>query len=390
MTPTAFTLTVEMAFLLGVAIFWAVLYALARVFNLKKHGLDVQPGYFMYKSKAFNSYIDRLTKKWRYFWLILSNMGFAFSIGLMIMSVYVLAINLVRFIVPATGAAGPVFPAIPVLFIRLYWLPYFFFAAAVVMVTHELAHGISARLENIPVLSTGILAFILLFGAFVEPDEKEFEKASLIGRLRMLAAGSATNLVTALLVIILMTGLFVPTSSGLIIQEVSNGGPASNAGLSQWDVIQAINGTPVYYPQNYSSFMSRVTPGAYIALTVLHDNTETTKIIQTEADPENLSRPIIGIYLGDIYRQNRLGLDQYLGINLYWTLFWTYLLGISVAIFNMLPAYPFDGERVLYYPLAGFVKKRKRELRWAISAFTWGLFALNVALTFVIFGLTSI
>jgi membrane-associated protease RseP (regulator of RpoE activity) len=123
---------------------------------------------------------------------------------------------------------------------------------------------------------------------------------------------------------------------------------------------------------------------------VLHGNEEVTKILQTEADPSNSSRAIIGVFLGDIYRQNRLGLDQYSGVNLYLTMFWTYLLGISVSIFNMLPAYPFDGERFLYYPLASLVKKRKRELRWALNAIAWGLFALNVIFTFFIFGLASI
>ncbi len=384
----AFTLTVEMTFLLGVAIFWIILYVVARVFHLDKRGLEVQPGYFMYRSTAFNSYIDRLANRWHNFWRVLSNIGLAFSIGLMAMSIYIFGINLLRFLVPAAGQAGPVFPAIPVLFIRLYWLPYFFFAAAVIMVTHELAHGITARLEGIPVLSTGILAFVLLFGAFVEPDEKEFEKVSLLSRLRMLAVGSSANLIIALLVTILMTGLFVPSPSGVLIQEVSPNGPGYNAGLSQWDVVRAINGTPVYFPQNYSSFTSKIKPGDSIVLTVLRNNEEvTTPPIKTEPDPDNRSRAIIGVFLGDVYRESRLGLDQYGNINLYLTLFWTYLLGISVAIFNMLPAYPFDGERVLYYPLASLVKKRKRELRWAVNAFTWGLFVLNIALSVVFFGL---
>lgn len=384
----AFTLTVEMTFLLGVAIFWIILYVVARVFHLDKRGLEVQPGYFMYRSTAFNSYIDRLANRWHNFWRVLSNIGLAFSIGLMAMSIYIFGINLLRFLVPAAGQAGPVFPAIPVLFIRLYWLPYFFFAAAVIMVTHELAHGITARLEGIPVLSTGILAFVLLFGAFVEPDEKEFEKVSLLSRLRMLAVGSSANLIIALLVTILMTGLFVPSPSGVLIQEVSPNGPGYNAGLSQWDVVRAINGTPVYFPQNYSSFTSKIKPGDSIVLTVLRNNEEvTTPPIKTEPDPDNSSRAIIGVFLGDVYRESRLGLDQYGNINLYLTLFWTYLLGISVAIFNMLPAYPFDGERVLYYPLARLVKKRKRELRWAVNAFTWGLFVLNIALSVVFFGL---
>jgi len=384
-----FTLTPELVFLLGVAVFWTVLYVLAYVFRLGKHGLEVKPAYFMYKSKALNSFLDRAANKWRTLWLVLSNISLAFSVGLMVFSVYFLANNLLRFIFPI-GAAVAIYPVIPVLTISLYWLPYFFLAVAVIILSHELAHGIIARLEGIPVLSTGVLALLVFFGAFVEPDEKEFEKASLLARLRMLAAGSSTNLVTALLVTLLIAGFFAPSSAGVLIQEVAPKGPADRAGLRQWDVIQAINGQPIESPQNYSDYMSKVTPNTTIVLTVLHDNREVTMNVTSEPDPSNSSRAILGIVRGGIYRPNLLGLDQYTGVHLFWSLFWVYLLGVSVAIFNMLPAFPFDGERVLYYPLASLVKKRKLELRWALSIFVWGLFVLNIALSFWRYGLLSI
>jgi len=381
-----FTLTPELTFLLGVAVFWVVLYVLAYVFHLDKHGLDVKPAYFMYKSKALNSFLDRVANKRRFLWLVLSDIGLAFSIGLMILSIYLLSDNLLQLSFPVISQLRPVVLLIPVLTIRLYWLPYFFLAVVIIFLSHELAHGIIARLEGIPILSSGVLAFLLFFGAFVEPDEKEFEKASILNRLRMLAAGSSTNLVAALLVILLMSGLFIPTPAGVLIQEVAPDGPADRAKLRQWDVIKAINGTSIYVPQNYSDYMSKVTPGTTIVLTVLHDNKEITKDITTEPDPDNSSRAILGIHLGVSYQQNRLGLDQYTSINLYWALFWTQLLGLGVAIFNMLPAFPFDGERVLYYPLASLVKKRKRELRWTLSTFAWGLLVLNLALSFWRYG----
>jgi membrane-associated protease RseP (regulator of RpoE activity) len=386
-----FTLTPELAFLIGLAVFWVVLYVLAYVFHLDKHGLQVQPAFFMYKSKALNSFLDRIAKKRRTLWLVLSNIGLAFSIGLMVLGItYFLINNLIRLILQPVAQPIPFTLLIPVLTIRLYWLPFFFLAVVIIVLTHELAHGIVARLENIPILSSGILAFLVFFGAFVEQDEKEFEKASLLARLRMLAAGSSTNLVTALLATLLITGLFVHTPAGFLIQEVAPNGPAGKAGLQQWDVIKAINGTQILNVQNYSDYMSNVGPNTTLIVTVLHANQEKNLSIITEADPSNSSQAVLGPFQGYDYHTTILGLDQYSNVNLYWALFWLYLLGISVAIFNMLPAFPFDGERVLYYPLTRFVKKRQRELRWTMNIIIWGLFILNVAINFLRYGLFKI
>jgi len=383
----SFTLTPELSFLLGLAVFWVVLYALAYVFHLDKHGLEVKPGFFMYKSKALTSFLDRVANKWRLLWKALSNIGLAFSIGLMVFAIYILVNNLFQFFFVSVSGAVPLTLLIPGLTIRLYWLPFFFLAVGINFLPHELAHGIVARLKGIPILSSGILALLVFPGAFVEHDEKEFEKASILDRLRMVGVGSSTNLVVALLVTLLMAGLFIPTPAGVLIQEVTPNGPLDKAGLRQWDVIKAINGTSIYVPENFTSYMSKVTPNTTVVLTVLHDNREMSIPIKTEPSPTNSSRAIVGIDRATNYLPNRLGLEQYAGVNLYWSLFWIYLLGISVAVFNMLPAAPFDGERVLYYPLASLVKKRKRELRWTLNVIAWGLFVSNIALSFWRYGL---
>jgi membrane-associated protease RseP (regulator of RpoE activity) len=229
----------------------------------------------------------------------------------------------------------------------------------------------------------------VFFGAFVEQDEKEFEKASILDRLRMLGAGSSTNLVVALLATLLMTALFIPAPAGVLIQEVNPNGPADKAGLQQWDVIKAMNGTMIYSLEDYEDFMIDVQPNTTLVLTVLHNNADQTTRVTTAPRPSNSSQAILDIR-STSYLPNRVGLDQYTGINLYWALFWIYLLGVSVAIFNMLPAAPFDGERVLYYPLASLVKKRKRELRWALNIIVWGLFVLNIALSLWRYGLFRI
>jgi len=382
-------LSPELAFLLGVGVFWLVLYALSRVARLDKYGLEVKPFYFMYKSKALNKTLDSWAKKRRKLWLVLSNMSIAFGVGLLVFSVYFLVNNLLKFIIYPIGAAAPVFPVLPVITIRLYWLPYFFAAVVVVILTHELAHGVIARLEEIPVLSTGVLAAAVFFGAFVEPDEKEFEKAPVLSRLRMLAAGSSTNLITALFVFLLLSGMFAPPA-GVLIHEVVPGGPMDRKGFQNWDVILAINGQTMVNQTDFYRFMRGVKPNETLTLTVLHGNQKITRNVTTAAAEENKSRAIIGVFQISAYRPNRLGLDQYTGVHLFWTLFWIYLLSFSVAVFNMFPLYPFDGERFLYYPLERLLGKQKLKLRKMLNVLFLGLLAGNMILSFVRYGLIPI
>jgi membrane-associated protease RseP (regulator of RpoE activity) len=377
-------LTPELTFLLGVVVFWIVLYALSLIVHLDRHGLEVKPFYFMYKSKALNRTLDNWAKKRRKLWLVLSNISIAFGVGLMFFSVYFLLNNLLRLIFPI-GRAASVFPVIPGLTLRLYWLPYFVVAAIVVILTHELAHGIIARLEEVPVLSTGIVAALVLFGAFVEPDEKQFEKSSLTSRLRILAAGSSTNLITALLTLLLLSALFA-APTGVLIQETLPNGPVEKAGLHQWDVIYAINETSTLTILDFIKYMNNTKPGDTLVL-----NTNKGDIpVNTTSDEKG--RTILGLipFPFSSFRPDILGLEHYTSVNLFMTLFWVYLVASSVAIINMFPLYPFDGERFLYYPLKRLIGKRKLKLREALNVVFLGLFAGNMVLSFVRFGLISI
>jgi membrane-associated protease RseP (regulator of RpoE activity) len=379
--------TPEFAFLFWLVIFWAALYVLAHVFHLDKRGLEVNFAYLMYKSPSLNSFIDKVAKKKPIVWTVLSYIGLAVGLGLMAYALYFFINNLLLVFTQA-GEAAQVAPLIPGLTLSLYWLPYIVFAAVVIVLPHELAHGIIARLEKIPVLSTGIFVLLVFFGAFVEPDEKEFEKARLLARLRVLSAGSSTNLVTALLTMMLLSGLFAPVA-GILIHETVPDGPANTVGLGRWDVIQAINGTSITL-DNFSGLMSSVKPGENLTLTVLRNNQVQNVTITTVAASENASRAILGLIRWSGYQPNILRLDQYTGINLYWTIFWTYFVAINIAIVNMFPMFPFDGEKVVYYVLERPVKKHKRELRIVINGFTLGILALSFLFSYLQYGLFSL
>ncbi|MFH0737368.1 MAG: site-2 protease family protein [Candidatus Micrarchaeota archaeon] len=72
-------------------------------------------------------------------------------------------------------------------------------ALIIVLVVHEGAHAILARIAKIPLLSSGIVFFgIIPIGAFVEPDERKLVKAEQSRQTRVLVAGPTANMFTAL------------------------------------------------------------------------------------------------------------------------------------------------------------------------------------------------
>ena len=378
-------MTPEYALLIALATFWITVFIVDRILHLEKWGFELKPAYLMYRSGALKRFIERLSGWRRFLWMILGNMGLAFGVGLMVFCIYFMVNNLLRFLRPEAGgiAAAPVLPILPGITIRVYWLPYFFISVIFLFIIHEAAHGVIALLEKIPVKSAGFFLVLIMPGGFVEPDEKVFEKAPKISKLRVLSAGSSANLISGLLILLLMTSLYVP-ASGILVQETLAGGPSEKAGIRQWDAIYAVNETKISSIFDFSEYMANVKPGQTL---ILETSSGIHKVITTESSD---GRAIIGVILFPGYYRSRLGLSHLVDVHLYLTLYWINLLSINIAIINMLPLYPFDGERFLYYILEGATRRWKRELRIVINAFSIGLLAANMVLSFVRYGLISI
>ncbi len=86
-------------------------------------------------------------------------------------------------------------------------------ALAIVLVVHEMSHGLLARVSKIRLDSAGVVLFgILPFGAFVEPDEKEMDKVPKHEANRVMVAGVSANLITCLVLFMLMMALLVATT----------------------------------------------------------------------------------------------------------------------------------------------------------------------------------
>ena len=339
----------------------------------------------MYKTQRLNNFLEKAANKNQRFWRIVANISIVVAIGEMFFAEYVLTNNFLRFMY-TPQVAQPVFPIIPGVTINLRWFPYLLLAISLAITVHEVAHGIIASLEKIPVKSAGIILAPITFGGFVEPDEEKFKKAQLTSRLRVLSIGSLTNLAFGLLASLLIIGLFMP-ASGVLIGRVREDGPAYKAGIQAWDVIQGINGVRIRDLYDMSLFMVSVKPGDLLLI----GTSSGVREVISGVSPSNSSQGIIGVEgLSNYYPMWYGEFAPQFSYNLYMVLNWLSLLMINLAIFNMMPLYPLDGEAYVYSLLKERMKRGLKEVRALVNIFSLALIGLNFGMTFIKYGLIQI
>jgi membrane-associated protease RseP (regulator of RpoE activity) len=250
-----------------------------------------------------------------------------------------------------------------------------------------MAHGILAYLEQIPVKSSGLFLLPIAFGAFVELDDEVFKTAKLVSKLRILVVGSLTNLATGLVATILLLSLFSASSSGILVMAVSMNGPADEAGIQPWTVIYRIDGVETRNLDELITFLRTLNP--HVTITV-----ETSMGIHrlvTDVSSYNSSRGRIGLLEYSEYYPLRIGeIHPQLTYHFLMLLNWVSLILINMAIFNMLPLYPFDGEALIASILKEKLGNASKSLRIAINVVVFFLLAANIVLTFLKYGLTPL
>jgi Zn-dependent protease len=189
--------TLTLAF---IVVAWFLFYFLAKQMKLDEKGWDVQPYYALYKSTKLNDLIKRIAELNPGFWRVLGNIGIAASVGQATFLTYILSRNLWNFVF-RPEQASPVQPLIPGVTISVNSLPWFLLGAGVIILTHEIGHGLMCVVEGIPVKSSALMLAVVTFGGAVEPDEEGMERASVMSRMRVFAIGSMINLLTGLLTI---------------------------------------------------------------------------------------------------------------------------------------------------------------------------------------------
>jgi len=362
-------------FVAGLLAFWLLINLLDKAVSLEKYGVKVSTVFIKYESRRLKAFINKTAQKRPAIWKVFSNLSVALGAGLTIFAIYFLTDNLLNFVKPG-GQASPVVPVLPGLTIRVYWLPYFVLAFLVAVLTHEMAHGIVARIEGINIKSAGVFFALVQPGGFVEPDKEDLENSSTVSQMRVLSAGSSMNLLVGIMIFLLVSLLFYTAPSGIVIMEILENGPLDHAGLRGWDVIYAINGTRIETGEDLRDFMANVAPGDRLILSTSRGDVSITAV----SHPDELNTAIIGVKASTIYYPSRLGLGFFWDVQLYTALNWISLLLMNLAIVNMLPIPLLDGDRFLQSFLQKYAK-RNNWMKIFFNAASLFLIAANMALS---------
>lgn len=372
---------------------WIGIYLAGKAIKAERFGFVLSPLYFMYKTTALNEWIGSIAEKRRTLWRIVGNAGIAVGIGLMVFAIYQLGLNLYN-LIHRVEAATSIEPVIPLPGLTISWesFPYLMVAISLVLATHELAHGIATRVDNIRLKSAGVFVAVVLFGGFVEPDEEQLEKASNKTKLRVYAAGSFTNAAFGLVALLLFSNFaatiapfYTTNFAGAQVAGLMPSFPAEKAGIKTGDVIVGINGVPVRTVTDLQQAMRAIPPQTQITVSTLRGDF----MVVTDADPRNSSRGIMGVSpLRDFitYTGRFPLLPDNVPYHLLRLEFWCSVVFVSVAIVNMLPLYMFDGDRFLDTILKSLGVGRTKEARIVASCISLAILGLNFAFSILRFG----
>ncbi|MBD3196902.1 MAG: hypothetical protein GF317_17745 [Candidatus Lokiarchaeota archaeon] len=209
-------------------IFWIIVGILIFLLRNKKEAYYVLfPLLIMFKTKRLNNFITNVGQKCPKFWRVFWTIGIFVSFGFTIFALWFFFTNIINLLF-SPSIEYAVTPLIPGVTIDLPIFAFLLLPLLFIVTTHEFAHGISATADGVEVESTGVLGagifYLIGFGAFVEVNERKLRsnKFSRMTRLRISAAGTYINAITAgiAILLILITPFFISLSYANVPQVV--------------------------------------------------------------------------------------------------------------------------------------------------------------------------
>ena len=242
-----------------------------------------------------------------------------------------------------------------------------------------------------------LTAYIALFAGFVEPDEDEFNNAKKISKLRVIGAGATSNVIFSfalgailltnpLFAIILpepIQGYFYESPDGVLVLSLMEGAGAENAGMQPNDIITAINEINVITPLDFQKV--DLTPGETVSVTILRGEQELQFPVVITPAPDDPERGLIGIMRDNSFAYKPvLNFIEWNNPQLSMFLLWLWMISFFIGIINMLPLPILDGGKFIHSIIDKKISERGvNGVMLGIYAFTFVLFGLNIALSYM-------
>jgi membrane-associated protease RseP (regulator of RpoE activity) len=384
-----------------VLIAWVIIFVTAKGLKLQKYGVEIKPYSLVYKNKQVNSVLIKVLSRTKRGIRVFADLSVVAGFLMMGYAFYFLLNNVSNYFVAQENFSELTVLIPGVTLTSAPAITYFLLSIPIVLVMHEGAHGIVAALEKIKIKTGGFAIFIALFAGFVEPDEEEFDKAKKISKLRVIGAGATSNVLFAIVLgAIMLTNpifgmvlesiplfgdvilnIFYELSQGVLILSIIENSGAEQAGLLANDVITSINDIPINGPADFPILI----PGEMASVSVLRDSQTLEFGVTVMPAPEDPERGLIGIMRDNsIPYKPIMNFIEWNDHNVSMFLLWLWMISFFIGIINMLPLPILDGGKFIHT----IIDKRISDnavngVMWGIYAFTFVLFGLNIALSYM-------
>jgi len=374
---------------------WIVVIVVAKALKLEKYGFELKVYSLVYKNKSVNSVLLKILGRTRRGIRVFADVSVISGFIMMGFAFWFLLNNVSNYFV-AQAEFSELTVLIPgVTLTSASSITYFLLSIPVVLVIHEGAHGIVAALEKIKIKTGGFAIFIAMFAGFVEPDEEEFEKAKKISKLRVIGAGATSNVIFAFVLgAILLTNpffamvlpepllsVFYDLPDGVLILSIMENSGAEQAGLLANDIITSINGIPIRSPIDFPS----LNPGEIANVGILRDSQSLDFGVEIMSSPEDSERGLIGIMRDNSFAYKPvMNFIEWNDPNVSMFLLWLWMISFFIGIINMLPLPILDGGKFIHTIIDKKISDKSVNIvMWGIYAFTFALFGLNIALSYL-------
>ncbi|HLC55172.1 MAG TPA: site-2 protease family protein [Candidatus Nanoarchaeia archaeon] len=345
----------------------------------------------LYKTQLGVKAMEKLASKFPTLLKFLSGISLTVGfIGMGLIFYYLIIGTYTLITIPkAIPAVAPVLPGvkIPGLPVLSFW--HWIIAIFIVAVVHEFSHGIYSRLYKIPLKSSGLALFGPILGAFVEPDEKLLKKQSRFRQITIFSAGSFSNIILAIIAILLLQWGAAPLYSnfyettGIQVNSLLPGHAAEAAGIKAPVIITSINSMPATTAAEFFNATKDIRARDPVTI----ETSQGTFTLLAEEHPQNATKGFIGI--ADFEMQTSIKPEKkekygtFIPSSVAWLhmlLFWVFIVSFGIGLFNLLPLGPIDGGRMFYTALGYFIKKESMQKRifGAVTLFCLLLILINL------------